>query len=100
MIVFGPSPEDAQYQGDRGRGPPQDDDFDDRRGRSEEGTGGGAERRRDSSSDSVSTTDLENQRKKTRAPGYGPTAYADGNPYAAVGTLPPPPMGHQPAQRY
>jgi hypothetical protein len=32
--------------------------------------------------------------------GYGPTAYADGNPYAAVGNLPPPPMGNAPPQRY
>jgi hypothetical protein len=31
---------------------------------------------------------------------YGPTAYADGNPYAAVGNLPPPPMGNAPPQRY
>jgi hypothetical protein len=88
-----------QYQGDRG--PPPEDDYDDRRGRSERGgEGGGEERKRDSSSDSVSTTDLENQRKKTRVPpaNYGPTAYADGNPYA-VGHLPPPPMG-QPPQRY
>jgi hypothetical protein len=97
-----------RYQGDRDRGPPQDDDIDDRRGRSErggeDGGGGDMDRKRDSSSDSVSTTDLENQRKKTRVPvqaGYGPTAYADGNPYAAVGNLPPPPMGgNPPPQRY
>jgi len=209
-----------RYQGDRG--PPQGDGTDERRGRSERGGGGEGggegERKRDSSSDSVSTTDLENQRKKTRGkelltaglatvatihaahgvyssmvasenrhklvmegemspeearkrksknmlqdaaavgiaalglksafsewkemnehrhgvqeleekrrkrkkarerrekemrnsgqnaiaypypvPAYGPTAYADGNPYAAVGSLPPPPMGHAPPQRY
>ncbi|KAF2428682.1 hypothetical protein EJ08DRAFT_324144 [Tothia fuscella] len=59
-----------QYQGDRDRGPPRDDDIDDRRGRSERGgegeRGEGENRGRDSSSDSVSTTDLEQQRKKTR----------------------------------
>jgi hypothetical protein len=208
-------------QDDRGRGPPQGDEYDRdaQRGRSERAADGEGSGKRESSSDSVSTTDLENQRKKTRGKelltaglatvatihaahgvyssmvasekrhklvmegemspeearkrksknmlqdaaavgiaalglksafsewkemnehrhgvqeledkrrkrrkmrekrdresrnhggqnaiaypypvpaGYGPPAYADGNPYAAVGNLPPPPMGNAP-QRY
>lgn len=54
-----------RYRADRG-GPPDEGDTDDR-GRPEEAEGGGQlSRRRDGSSDSVSTTDLEQQRKKTR----------------------------------
>lgn len=84
----------------RDRGPPPDPYGDDDRvarprARAE---GGENNQKRDGSSSSISTTDLENQRKRTIV-SY-PTAYADGNPYSAVGNLPPPPMGAAPQPRY
>jgi len=82
------------------RGPPGGTDMQ-TRGRDMDGAGpttrgGELQRRRDSSSDSQSTTDMEQTRKKMRAPvdyGPGPSMYSDGNPYAGASNLPPPPMG-------
>lgn len=85
-------PARRQRYGGADRGPPGGADMD--RGRDMDGAGPDPRdqqlqrRRRDSSSDSISTTDLEQNRKKMRAP-----MYADGNPYAQAGNLPPPPMG-------
>merc|ERR1711881_810513 len=82
------------------RGPPGGTDMETRgRGMDDQGPtarGGELQRRRDSSSDSQSTTDMEQKRKKMRAPvdyGPGPSMYSDGNPYAGASNLPPPPMG-------